>query len=63
MKILVNSDLCTGHGRCHAVAATLYQLDPDGFCTADGMPVELSQRDMAEHGANACPEAAISLEG
>jgi ferredoxin len=62
VKIIVDSDRCTGHGRCHAVAAAVYELDEDGFSTADGQTVSTEQLEVAERGANACPEAAIVLE-
>jgi ferredoxin len=62
VKIVVDSARCTGHGRCHAVAAAVYQLDEDGFSTADGHSVGAELRADAQRGANACPEAAIALE-
>jgi ferredoxin len=62
VKIIVDSARCTGHGRCHAVAAAVYELDEDGFSTADGQTVSTEQLEAAERGANACPEAAIVLE-
>jgi ferredoxin len=62
VKIVVDSARCTGHGRCHAVAAAVYQLDEDGFSTAGGQTVGPELREDAQRGANACPEAAISIE-
>jgi ferredoxin len=62
MKIVVDSNLCSGQGRCHATAASLYHLDEDGFSTADGQAIPNDEHEAARRGANACPEGAITLE-
>jgi ferredoxin len=62
MKIIVNREACSGHGRCHAVAPEVYTLDDDGYNAADG------EFEVAEHlhaaarlGADNCPERCITI--
>jgi ferredoxin len=61
MKIQVDSEFCTGHGRCAANAPDVYVLDDDGFCISDGKTVLPSLQMRAQLGADNCPEGAITL--
>ena len=61
LTIKVNMQLCTGHARCGAVAPTVYRLDDNGYCAADGDIVPAGSEELARRGARACPEAAIKL--
>jgi ferredoxin len=63
MKIVVDKEICSGQGRCHATVPSLYPLDEDGFSIADGSAVPADQSDDAQRGANSCPETAIRLLG
>ena len=33
MKIVLDGERCTGHGRCYAVGAPFYESDDDGYCS------------------------------
>jgi ferredoxin len=63
MEITVNADLCSGQGRCYAVAPELFSSDDQGFCAERGqtraVPVGLERT--ARLAADSCPEGAISL--
>ncbi len=63
MQLHVNADLCTGHGRCYALAPELFAPDDFGHCElvlADGaVPVELEGA--ARVGRDNCPERAITI--
>lgn len=59
--IKVDSTLCAGHARCGAVAPELYKLDDNGFCISDGERVAKGNEQLAQRGARACPERAITL--
>lgn len=61
MKIRVDGDLCTGHGRCYMLAPEVYGEDERGHCAplVHAVPAEL--REGARTGADACPEQAIEL--
>lgn len=55
---------CTGHGRCMAVAADVYDLDEQGYNEFAGQTVDIEpgMEDQARLGADACPEGAIIIE-
>ncbi|OJZ76020.1 ferredoxin [Mycobacterium paraffinicum] len=61
MRIHVDTDLCSGHALCAAVAPEVYVLDDVGYCAADGHDVPDDLREAAHKGALACPERAITL--
>lgn len=63
MRISVDGDKCTGHGRCYTTAPDLLQSDDEGFVTIRGSSLEVpqDQQDAARRAFNACPEDAISL--
>ena len=61
MRIIVDRDLCTGHGRCAAVAPTVYSLDDTGFCAITEADVDPEHEPAARSGANNCPERAITV--
>lgn len=61
MRIIVDHDLCSGHGRCAAVAPTVYSLDESGYCAITEADVAAGDEDAARVGANNCPERAITL--
>ncbi len=65
MRVRVDADVCTGHGRCYALAPEVFGPDDFGHCEillADGLvPVELEEP--ARRGVDNCPELAITLEG
>ena len=64
MRIRIDEDVCTGHGRCYALAPEVFTArDEDGFgvVLGDGsVPPELEAR--ASLAAANCPEAAILIE-
>jgi ferredoxin len=60
MKVVVDRGLCSGHGRCFAVAPEFYALDADGYSAFAGeVEVPIGSEDAARKGANNCPEMAI----
>jgi ferredoxin len=63
MRLAVDADECTGHGRCYTVAPALLTFDDEGYVTVRGSSIEVpdDQRDAAEEAAGSCPEGAISL--
>lgn len=64
MRIRLDHDVCTGHGRCYALAPSLFEPDEEGFGQVlhegDDVPPEL-EADARRAAAN-CPEQAITLE-
>jgi ferredoxin len=62
MKIRLDRTVCTGHGRCYALAPDVFEADDDGYGVvrvADVPPHLEAQARTAEEN---CPERAISIE-
>jgi ferredoxin len=62
MKAVIDTERCTGHGRCYFVAPHLFEDDDRGFgaLIGDG-EVSEEHRDEARQAVRACPEQAIKL--
>jgi len=61
MKIVVDTNLCSGHARCAAHAPQLIALDDSGFADISDPEVPAGQEGLAREAAAACPERAIKL--
>jgi ferredoxin len=63
IKLVVDFERCTGHGRCYSVAPTLLTYDEEGFVNARHEPVELAESDLpdAKSAVDACPELAMRI--
>lgn len=63
MRLHVDGDVCTGHGRCYTVAPDLLTYDDEGFVSIrdETIAVPPEQLKAAEDAAASCPEEAISL--
>jgi ferredoxin len=61
MKVRIDADLCTGHGRCYAVAPEFYKLDDNGYNADRGKTLDVPKglETAAKLGARKCPERAI----
>ena len=62
MRLRIDEDTCTGHGRCYALAPDLFDSDEFGHgrLTVDEVPEGLA--DQARLAVANCPERAITLE-
>jgi len=64
VRIELDEEVCTGHGRCYAVAPELFEPDDDdghGIVLHDGT-VPAGLEDLARKAAANCPERAIRVE-
>ena len=63
MKLTVDANRCTGHGRCYTLAPDLLSFDDDGYVTARGQAIDVpfGQVAAARDAAESCPEGAITL--
>jgi ferredoxin len=64
MKVSIDADKCSGHGRCGALASQVYSLDDVGYALLRGQgefEVAAEDEQAAKLGAESCPERAISL--
>ena len=62
MRVRVDEDAFTGHGRCYALAPDVFAPDDRGHCLVlvDDLPPELEAQ--ARAGEANCPERAIRVE-
>ena len=64
MRLTIDPDICTGHGRCYTLAPQVFDADDmgNGVLLIDGdVPAELE--DAARLAAANCPEGAITVDG
>ena len=64
MKIHFDRDKCQGHGRCYALAPTVFDTDDEGYAVLliDGAEVPAELESAAQLAADNCPEYAITVE-
>lgn len=62
MKIRLDADACTGHGRCYALAPEVFGADDLGHCEVlDDAPTgDVAAR--ARRAVASCPELALTLD-
>jgi ferredoxin len=63
MKLLIDENVCMGHGRCYRLAPDWLSYDDEGYVTPRGEPIDIpaGQDALAEEIVGTCPEQAISL--
>jgi ferredoxin len=61
VRITVDREACTGHGRCYTVAPEVYGADDDGYCVIPNESVLPAFERQALLGARNCPEDAITV--
>lgn len=63
MRVTIDDEKCQGHGRCYALAPTVFEPDDigQGKVLGDGTVAEADQ-DQARLAAANCPELAITVE-
>lgn len=62
MKVRVDSEVCTGHGRCYVLAPDVFGADDYGHCVIVHEEVGDALAAQARTGAENCPERAITLD-
>jgi ferredoxin len=62
VKLRVDLDRCTGHGRCYALAPDVFAADDYGHCELLVEDVDGPLAEQARLGVDNCPERAITLE-
>lgn len=62
LRVVIDTDACTGHGRCYTIAPYLFGDDDEGrgFVRHERWPGE--HRDVAAEAARSCPEQAIHVQ-
>jgi ferredoxin len=63
VRIILDEEACTGHGRCYAIAPEVFGPDDMGHCEVV-VPEPLPEQEEAARNAVAtCPEDALRIEG
>lgn len=62
MRLVIDGERCTGHGRCYSLVPELFDSDEfgHGVVTVPEVPAALEQA--AATAVGNCPESCISLE-
>lgn len=61
VKIVLDTERCTGHGRCYSLAGDLFDCDDRGYGMVIHPEVPSSLGEQARTAAANCPESAITL--
>lgn len=63
MRLRIDTERCTGHGRCYMLAPDVFDTDDRGYgvVTVADVPPELEAQ--ARKAADNCPEQAVLLGG
>lgn len=61
LRIEIDTDRCTGHGRCYSLAPELFGCDDDGYGVVVAADVTEAQADAARRAVRSCPERAVTL--
>lgn len=63
MRVTIDHDRCTGHGRCYVLAPELFVDDDEGYgqVLGDGA-VAPAHVDAARKAVQSCPERAVLLD-
>ena len=61
LKVSVDTEICSGHGRCYVLAPEVFGADDSGHCEILSAIVDDSLADKARIGQANCPEGAITV--
>lgn len=61
-KVVVDFDLCQGHGVCEGEAPEVFELDDDGYLQILQESPPESERANVEKAVKYCPQRAIRIE-
>jgi ferredoxin len=62
VRIVIDTERCTGHGRCYSLAPDLFDCDDRGYGTVIDPEVPSGLEEQARTATLSCPENAIALE-
>jgi len=61
VKVRIDPDICTGHGRCYTLAPEVFDSDERGYGMVISEDTEEELRARAMIGEQNCPERAIII--
>ncbi len=62
LKFVIDTNVCSGHGRCYTLASQWFDADDIGYGEVKDGVIAESERAAMEDVAAACPEGAITVE-
>jgi ferredoxin len=62
MRIRIDKDVCSGHGRCFTVSPEAFDYDDEGFGVVKSETVPAPFEEAARRAVSGCPEQAIVLD-
>ena len=62
IRVKVDEEICTGHGRCYALASEVFDADETGRCVIPEAELPDGLLEPARLGESSCPEGAITVE-
>lgn len=63
MRVAIDRERCSGHGRCYAMAPELFVDDEAGYGhVVDDGAVPLGSEEEARRAAVSCPEQAVRID-
>jgi ferredoxin len=61
VKVRIDTEACTGHGRCYTLAPEVFDSDDRGYGLVISEELPEDRRAQALIGVQNCPEQAISI--
>jgi ferredoxin len=61
VRTSIDTERCTGHGRCYSLAPEVYDADEEGHSVVLTPEVPPGMEDSARRAAAECPERAVLL--
>jgi ferredoxin len=62
MRVVIDTGLCSGHGRCYTLAPEVFDSDEGGYGVVRSAELPPDLEDKARIGVDNCPERAITIE-
>jgi ferredoxin len=62
VRVILDKQLCVGHGRCYELAEAVFTDDERGHAVLSCETVPAEQEDAARKAEGNCPERAIRIE-
>ena len=62
MKVFLDVEACTGHGRCYAIAPEVFGPDDMGHCDVLAAEPAAAQEAATRNAVATCPEDALRIE-
>jgi ferredoxin len=62
MRLRIDTEACTGHGRCYVLAPDLVDCDDEGYGQVRKADLDPVEEEQARKAVLGCPERAVQLE-